>query len=66
MAKTVPLKNCIRAWESSFFHDKFLMGPSTQVIVESTIGYLKELEDLKPRVGYQDNDPDAQLEMPEP
>lgn len=43
----VPLENCIRVWESSLFHDKFLMSLSTQVIVESTVGYLKELENYK-------------------
>ncbi len=43
----VLLKNCIRCWELSLFHDKFLMDPATQVIVESTISYLKELETIK-------------------
>jgi len=41
------LGNVIRAWESSLLNDKFLMGPSTVVIVESTIEHLKELKDIK-------------------
>lgn len=50
--ETIPLENTIRAWENSLFHDRFLMNPSTIVIVESTIHYLKELQ---PRVKGSEN-----------
>lgn len=43
----VELKNCIEYWESALFHHKFLMSPSVRVMVESTIGHLKELQQLQ-------------------
>lgn len=41
------VRHTINAWESILFHSRFLMSPSTIVIVESTIHYLKELEAMR-------------------
>lgn len=38
------LKGCIRHWESVLFHDKYLLDPSLQAIIESTVENLKMLQ----------------------
>lgn len=41
------LEGCIKFWESKLFHDKFLLESSTEVLIESTVSYLKELQQIK-------------------
>ena len=52
---SLPIKNCIEYWEKTLFHDKFLMSPSTQVIVEATVNHLKELERLEEKTDVKPN-----------
>jgi len=40
------LDGCIRHWESILFHDRYMLVPSTQVIIEHTVKYLKEYKEL--------------------
>ncbi|MBA7679687.1 hypothetical protein ES703_87989 [subsurface metagenome] len=46
MASDPMLKKTIDFWED-VLRDKFLMGPSTQTIVEHTVKYLKEFQKIK-------------------
>ena len=48
MAKGIlKLEAVIAAWNNSLKHDRFLMSPSTIVIVVSTIAHLEELKATK-------------------
>ena len=39
------LEGCISFWESKLFHDKYLLEPSTIVLIENTIKFLKKLQE---------------------
>lgn len=41
------LDGCISFWEGILFHDRFLLDPATQYLIEATIRYLKELKAVK-------------------
>jgi len=41
------LEGCIRRWESTLFHQRYLLEPSTIATLEMTIKFLKELQKLK-------------------
>ncbi|MBA7706469.1 hypothetical protein ES703_115323 [subsurface metagenome] len=48
------LEGCIRHWESTLSHQRYLLESSTIVLLELTIKFLKELqkrkeEDVKPK-----------------
>lgn len=45
--KAVPIGNCLRYLESTLFHNRFLMSPTTLVILESIEAYLKEYKKMK-------------------
>jgi len=38
------LEGCISFWESKLFYDKYLLEPSTIVLIENTIKFLKRLQ----------------------
>jgi len=38
------LEGCIQFWQSKLDYERYLMGVSTQTIIESTIKYLEKLE----------------------
>lgn len=41
------LTGCINHWEAKLRHDRHLMEPSTQGLVESTVKFLKELKQIQ-------------------
>lgn len=41
------LEGCIQFWESTLFHNRYLLEPSTISLIESTIKFLKELQKLQ-------------------
>ena len=41
------LKGCIKFWESKLHHDKYLLESSTEVLINETVLYLKELQRIK-------------------
>jgi len=47
--KDPQLEGCIRFWEAKRA-DRYLMNESTQVLIEQTIDFLKELQSLKDRL----------------
>ena len=44
---TQSLESCIKYFDSKLLNDKWLMCPSTVGLVEATIKYLKELQEIK-------------------
>lgn len=40
------LEGCIKFWESKL-EDKYLLEPSTEVLIKETITYLRELQQIK-------------------
>lgn len=54
MAHAETLEKVIRFWESALFHHKFLMGVTTQLFVEETVKYLKELQEIKKKEGAEE------------
>lgn len=38
------LFTCITFWESKLFHDKYMMSPASQYLVETTVKFLKKLQ----------------------
>ncbi len=44
------LNGCITFWEVKLAHDRYLMAPATQALIENTVRYLKELEKLQKMV----------------
>ena len=38
------LEGCIRFWESTLFHNRYLLEPATIALIEMTIKFLKELQ----------------------
>ncbi len=40
------LEGCIKFWEGKL-KDKYLLESSTEVLIESTVSYLKELQQIK-------------------
>ncbi|MBA7716918.1 hypothetical protein ES703_126003 [subsurface metagenome] len=40
------LENCIGYWKRTLFHDKFLMSPAVQVIIESTVKHLENYKEI--------------------
>lgn len=46
--QSIPVEYLIRHWESCLQHDKWLMDPSTQVLIESTLGYLRQFKQEHP------------------
>lgn len=47
----IQLEGCIRFWESKLFHNRYLLEPATIVLIESTIHFLKELQQIKKEEG---------------
>ncbi len=45
------LNSCLTAWRSSLEHDKYLMSPATVFLVEATVKFLEQLQELK----YKEN-----------
>jgi hypothetical protein len=43
----VPLENCIRWLESSLFYDRWLIDPSTVVLLEATVKHLHDYQLVK-------------------
>ena len=43
------LEGCIQFWESTLFHQGYVLEPSTKALLEMTIKFLKELQRLKER-----------------
>lgn len=41
------LKSCINYWETTLSHHKFLMSPDVQTLIEHTVKYLEELQEIK-------------------
>ena len=39
--KIVPIKYCVRFWESMLFHDNALLTPSTVTVIEATIKHVE-------------------------
>ena len=44
------LEGCIQFWETKLTCDRYLMGPGTQALIESTVHHLKELQKLREEV----------------
>jgi len=45
----------IKFWKSKLLHDRHLMTVSTQTLVQQTINYLEELQQLKGTKGDKDD-----------
>ena len=51
VSKDLPVKNIISFWDDKLEFDKHLMNPSTVYLIKCTVKCLKELEELKKKVG---------------
>lgn len=65
MSKTLELGKCIEYYENVITYSRFLMDPCTQVIVESTIGHLKELMGIHERQSAKEHVDESIIENPE-